>query len=81
MDGKSPGSGQKFNWQVLTNSQQDLKSVLLAGGLNNDNIKSALAQLSDSDLFGLDLNSGVETSPGVKSVEKLKQAFAQIRNF
>ncbi len=81
LDGKSPGSGQTFDWQVLTDSQQNLNKCLLAGGLNNENINAALAQLTDLDLFGLDLNSGVETKPGVKSAEKLQQVFAQIRDF
>jgi indole-3-glycerol phosphate synthase/phosphoribosylanthranilate isomerase len=81
LDGKSPGSGQAFNWQLLAQSQQDLKSCLLAGGLNSENISAALTQLNNVDLFGLDLNSGVEISPGVKSVEKLQQVFTQMRDF
>ncbi len=81
LDGKSPGSGQSFDWQLLANSEQDLSNSLLAGGLNSDNINLALAQLTHLDLFGLDFNSGVETSPGIKSSEKLTQVFAQIRNY
>jgi len=81
LDGKSPGSCQAFDWQVLADSEQDLSNSLLAGGLNNDNINLALAQLTNLDLFGLDLNSGVETSPGIKSSEKLAQVFAHIRNY
>ncbi|OUR59615.1 bifunctional indole-3-glycerol phosphate synthase/phosphoribosylanthranilate isomerase [Colwellia sp. 39_35_sub15_T18] len=81
LDGKSPGSGHAFDWQVLADSEQDLSNSFLAGGLNNDNINLALAQLTNLDLFGLDLNSGVETSPGIKSSEKLAQVFAQIRNY
>ena len=81
LDGKWPGSGQTFDWQVLANSEQDLSNSLLAGGLNRDNINLAITQLSDLDLFGLDLNSGVEISPGIKSSEKLTQVFAQIRNY
>lgn len=81
LDGKSPGSGKPFDWQVLSTSDQDLSASFLAGGLNNDNIQLALKQLTQLDLFGLDLNSGVETSPGVKCSEKLSQVFAQIRNY
>lgn len=81
LDGKSPGSGQAFDWQTLMTSKQDLSTSLLAGGLNTENINSALTQLTDLDLFGLDLNSGVETSPGIKSSEKLNQVFSQIRNY
>jgi len=81
LDGKSPGSGKSFDWQMLATSEQNLSSSFLAGGLNSDNINKALVQLTNLDLFGLDLNSGVETSPGKKSSEKLKQVFAHIRNY
>lgn len=81
LDGKSPGSGQPFDWNILATSEQDLSPCFLAGGLNNDNIQLALKLLTQLDLFGLDLNSGVESSPGIKSSEKLAQVFAQIRNY
>ena len=81
LDGKSPGSGEPFNWQILNNSEQDLSNSLLAGGLNIKNINLALEQLNNNDLFGLDINSGVETNPGIKSSEKLNQVFSQIRNY
>ena len=81
LDGQTPGSGESFNWQVLALSEQNLSNSFLAGGLNNDNINQALEQLTHVDLFGLDLNSGVEDSPGNKSSEKLAQVFSQIRNY
>ena len=81
LDGQSPGSGAAFNWQVLALSEQSLSTSFLAGGLNIDNINQALEQLTQVDLFGLDLNSGVEASPGIKSSEKLTQVFSQIRNY
>ncbi|WDE09911.1 bifunctional indole-3-glycerol-phosphate synthase TrpC/phosphoribosylanthranilate isomerase TrpF [Thalassomonas haliotis] len=81
LDGKNAGSGQAFNWQTLSASEQDLSRALLAGGLNSDNIEQALAQLTSQDLFALDINSGVESSPGVKDSAKLQQVFARIRNY
>lgn len=81
LDGKQAGSGQSFSWQALAESEQNLSSCFLAGGLNIDNIDQAIEQLKQQDLFGLDLNSGVEQSPGVKSREKLQQVFTQIRNY
>ncbi len=81
LDGKSPGSGQAFDWQTLSQTEQDLSSSLLAGGLCSDNINQAITQRDNLDLFGFDLNSGVETSPGIKSSEKLQTVFAQIRNY
>jgi indole-3-glycerol phosphate synthase/phosphoribosylanthranilate isomerase len=58
-----------------------LTHCFLAGGLSIDNIAQAISQKTTLDLFGLDLNSGVETSPGVKSREKLQQVFAAIRHY
>jgi indole-3-glycerol phosphate synthase/phosphoribosylanthranilate isomerase len=81
LDGQSPGSGQPFDWQVLALSEQNLSKSFLAGGLNCNNIKQAIEQLTDLDLFGLDLNSGVEQSPGIKSSEKLSAVFSHIRNY
>ena len=81
LDGKNAGSGQAFNWQGLAESEQNLSNCFLAGGLNIKNIEQAVNLLTENDLFGLDLNSGVEVSPGIKCSEKLAQVFAQIRNY
>jgi indole-3-glycerol phosphate synthase/phosphoribosylanthranilate isomerase len=81
LDGKNAGSGETFNWQALAESEQDLTQCFLAGGLSINNIEQAISQKTALDLFGLDLNSGVETSPGVKSREKLQQVFAAIRHY
>jgi len=81
LDGKNAGSGQTFGWQALAESEQNLSSSFLAGGLNGENIQQAVAQLTAQDLFGLDLNSGVESSPGVKCSEKLKHVFSKIRHY
>ncbi|MFT5757400.1 MAG: indole-3-glycerol phosphate synthase/phosphoribosylanthranilate isomerase [Alteromonadaceae bacterium] len=81
LDGKNAGSGQTFSWQALAETEQNLSSCFLAGGLNGENILQAVAQLTAQDLFGLDLNSGVESSPGVKCNEKLNHVFSQIRHY
>jgi len=81
LDGKNAGSGETFNWQALADSEQDLSNCFLAGGLNSENITQAVNLMTEHDLFGLDLNSGVEVSPGIKCSEKLTQVFAQIRNY
>ena len=81
LDGKNAGSGQPFNWQALTDTEQDLSACFLAGGLNGENIEQAVNLLTAHDLFGLDLNSGVEQSPGIKCSEKLQNIFAKIRNY
>jgi indole-3-glycerol phosphate synthase / phosphoribosylanthranilate isomerase len=81
LDGKHAGSGESFNWQALAESEQDLSRCFLAGGLNAENITQACQQLYNQELYGLDINSGVESSPGIKCRDKLQQVFAKIRNY
>lgn len=69
------GTGQTFDWEQVP---QAIRSpAMLAGGLSPDNIKTA----ASSGYYGLDVNSGVESSPGVKDPVKIKQLMRQIRNY
>lgn len=81
LDGKSAGSGQTFRWQCLDESTQDLSGCFLAGGLNKENLGDAIQTLSRNTLYGLDINSGVELSPGEKSSAMIKDIFALIRHY
>jgi indole-3-glycerol phosphate synthase / phosphoribosylanthranilate isomerase len=81
LDGKQPGSGQVFRWQSLSTTEQDLSQCLLAGGLNAENIESAIEIMNQQELYGLDINSGVESSPGEKSSAKINDVFALIRHY
>lgn len=66
---------------TIASPPQDLKNYLtchrsfLAGGLNPANISSVIRAYPS---FGVDLASGIEKSPGVKSPELMKHFFAQI---
>ena len=69
------GTGESFDWEQVP---QHLKAQsMLAGGLSPENIKLA----AHSGFLGLDVNSGVETSPGVKDLVKIKQLMQQIRQY
>jgi len=81
LDGKAPGSGQPFSWQRLRETEQDLSYVMLAGGINLDNVNEALTVVTEQELQGLDINSGVESSLGKKSAAKINEIFAEIRNY
>ncbi|WED20702.1 bifunctional indole-3-glycerol-phosphate synthase TrpC/phosphoribosylanthranilate isomerase TrpF [Vibrio sp. JC009] len=70
---QSGGTGTTFDWSVIS----ERKSVMLAGGLNPDNVQEALKL----GCTGLDLNSGVESEPGKKDAALINKAFAQIRNY
>jgi indole-3-glycerol phosphate synthase / phosphoribosylanthranilate isomerase len=73
-DSQAGGTGKTFDWSVLRDATTPF---MLAGGLNPDNISDALFQ----GALGLDLNSGVEESPGKKCANKLHHAFTSIRNY
>lgn len=80
LDAKAPkgvygGTGRAFDWSLLHGFSHD-HPVILAGGLNCENVGHAL---SVRQWFALDVSSGVETSPGVKDADKMR-AFAEIVN-
>lgn len=69
--GQPGGSGSVFDWTSLT---PPARPWILAGGLNVDNVVSAVAQLQPP---ALDVSSGVESSPGIKD-EQLMRTFIQV---
>ena len=73
---QSGGTGQSFNWQLL-NQLKDKSQIILAGGLNPQNIKDAAAYA----VAMLDLNSGIESSPGIKDPQKITQTFSVLREY
>lgn len=74
-DNGTGGSGERFDWSLL--QDQDLSNVLLAGGLGADNSVEA-AQLGCA---GLDFNSGVESTPGIKESSKIVAVFRTLRAY
>lgn len=69
------GSGIPFDWQLLANQKCD--HVILAGGINPQNAEHAI----QTGVAGLDINSGVEISPGIKDHNKIGQVFAILRHY
>lgn len=78
LDGWSPGklggSGIQFDWSLLT-SHPERRTVILAGGLDPANVEDA-ARLEP---WALDLSSGVESTPGRKDPQKLRDFFSARR--
>ena len=65
IDGPAPGSGRTNDWTDVQLSALPVR-VVIAGGLNPDNVAGLIEQLSP---WGVDVASGVESSPGVKNPE------------
>ncbi len=64
------GSGKRLEWQDLYGLRTP-HPWLLAGGLNTDNVRRALAQCAPD---GVDFNSGIEDAPGRKNSQKMAAA-------
>ncbi|MGL2561740.1 bifunctional indole-3-glycerol-phosphate synthase TrpC/phosphoribosylanthranilate isomerase TrpF [Helicobacter pylori] len=71
---KKGGNGVSFDWEILENVKTPF---MLAGGLNLDNIQNALKVKA----LGLDFNSGLEISPGIKNKDKIKQLARMLREY
>jgi phosphoribosylanthranilate isomerase len=70
------GHGVAFDWQLLR-GRSFLRPWFLAGGLNPENIARAI---SVSGAPGVDVSSGVETAPGVKSPVLIHSFIDNARN-
>lgn len=68
------GSGQTGNWARFYKLQKQYpdKTFILAGGLSPDNIARALACTKATYV---DVNSGVESAPGLKDLDRLRAFF------
>jgi len=75
VDNGSPGSGQVFDWSLAEGAPDGVR-LLLAGGLNADNVADAIAAVHP---WGVDVSSGVETSPGHKDPRKMRAFIAAAR--
>jgi len=73
---QSGGTGQVFDWRLL-DELEDKTKVILAGGLNADNIQAA----AQCQVAMLDLNSGLESAPGIKEPQKITQIFSLLRQY
>jgi phosphoribosylanthranilate isomerase len=68
IDSQSPGSGTVFDWS-LAESLPVTRRVILAGGLDPDNVRQAIDEVKP---WGVDVSSGVEAAPGRKDPLKLR---------
>jgi phosphoribosylanthranilate isomerase len=82
LDAKAPkgselpgGNGVSFDWRILSALDPGL-DYMLSGGVNAGNVAEALKV---THAPGLDLSSGVETAPGVKSVALINEFFAALK--
>ena len=75
VSGKAGGSSQVFDWQRIGGLPGRVP-LLVAGGLTPENVRACIATLHP---FGVDVSSGVETSPGIKDPSRIEAFCAAVR--
>lgn len=77
-DAIEPGSGKTFDWKLVDDIPRDEKLLLLAGGLNPDNVRMAIEAVHPD---GVDVSSGVENDNGAgKNPDKIHDFVAAVKS-
>lgn len=72
LDSGQGGTGTPFDWNLL---DQINRPYFLAGGLNTDNVSTAIKRLNP---YAVDVSSGIETD-GYKDIEKMEAFVHAVR--
>ena len=70
------GTGRRFDLNLLVPFLETGKPVIVAGGITPQNVKEFL---SIKGIYGLDVSSGIEVRPGVKSRAKMEKLVREVR--
>lgn len=82
LDSRAPnqygGTGHVGPWDLIVRDYRrpTWPRLVLAGGLTPDNIAQAIARVSP---WGVDVSSGIESSPGVKDPDRMRSFIAAAR--
>jgi phosphoribosylanthranilate isomerase len=69
------GTGKRADWELAARLAKE-RPLILAGGLSIDNIGEALSAVAPG---AVDINSGIEQSPGIKDHDRMKLIIGLIR--
>jgi phosphoribosylanthranilate isomerase len=75
-EGQVSGTGLTTDWRDAAALSTAGVELILAGGLNPGNVAAAIRAVHP---FGVDVSSGVEETPGVKSPAKIREFVAAAR--
>jgi len=70
------GTGRTIDWGIAAAVAARHRAIL-AGGLTPDNVTQAVAQVQP---FGIDVSSGVESSPGIKDHARIRALFEALHD-
>ncbi|MCZ6802831.1 MAG: phosphoribosylanthranilate isomerase [Proteobacteria bacterium] len=69
------GTGISFDWSMIPKGLT--KPIILAGGLDEGNVKSAISQVQP---YAVDVSGGVESKTGIKDSNKIKNFIREAMN-
>jgi phosphoribosylanthranilate isomerase len=77
--GQYGGEGRSFPWELAVRAVRGYpdRPIILAGGLTPENVAEAVGGVMPA---AVDVASGVESSPGVKDMEKVRDFIQQVRS-
>ena len=70
------GTGHTFDWSLARQARERVARLYLAGGLTPDNVAEAVGAVRP---YAVDVCSGVETSPGRKSIPLMRRFVEQAK--
>ena len=70
------GTGATCDWGLAARASSKAR-VILAGGLDRCNVGRAMAEVRP---FGIDISSGVETGPGIKNYDLMRDFAHEVRD-
>lgn len=71
--GGQGGSGARFDWSRMPTLD---RALILAGGLDAGNVGDAIRQTRP---YAVDVSSGIETAPGIKDAQRMREFVAAVR--
>jgi len=74
--GQFGGTGKLSDWEIAIKAKKCGIPLLLAGGLTPVNVGEAIKKVRP---FGVDVAGGVESSPGIKDMEKVRAFMHSVR--
>lgn len=76
LKGVPGGTGKSFSLSYLEPYLEEFPRVIVAGGINKDNLKNYLHL---KRLYGIDISSGIEDAFGKKSIKKMEEIIREVR--
>ena len=76
VQGLPGGTGKVFDWGLLAGSRLPAR-VIVSGGLKPSNVREAVERVRP---YGVDVSSGVESAPGKKSADLIREFILSAKN-